>query len=343
VINQNNPALTVVRFLYKFSLIIFLLAGHAVLGQGTAAHSEQSKIDSLHQLRTKLKNEIDFVDRMILYLKQHQPENDAKGIPKDQALLTNITTSVRLGQTPVPNKTDGILLPTSARITVHDYLPENRMYKISYQGQSGFVPERTVYENDTVTALKLASTYLHRLQISRLRQEQAKIEAEPGWIKVLQAPLRVLPGQNAGILRYLRRGQMVFLQSRQDEWFQIKVDNPDSRDVRFHNDADFQRSYEQGWLHVTEISREMLADESNHPQTFDLLRNYQNANRLSVGMSMDMVLANWGQPKQTYNVDQNQQWLFMFDFGFRIVYFEDGMVVGWTAGKQDPYRSDSPH
>ena len=284
-----------------------------------------AKIDSLKQIRQTIRGELDDIDRMIALLQRQkwaaQPNINAE-----------ITTSVRLSLESDTGTSPGVLIPTLALVSIIDYLPVQNVYKIQYQGLTGFVPANTINETEKIQGFKTDRRSEYQREMTRLKQLQAEIESHPLWIKVANAPLRAEAAKDAGTIRYLDRGQLVFMRSQEKEWLFVNVENERFAPDRFYSPQDFQRSYAQGWLHNREVSADPIPQEQVQQSAEYPMRPEDRAiGHLSLGMSMKMVAASWGEPLTKLASGAREQWLFAFDLGFQIVYFDNGRLIGWTA------------
>lgn len=345
-------------------ITISLIAFQSSFGDTTSQIDIQ--IDSLKNVRNSLILEIKNIDSRIDSLEGLQYQNKISKMNYDTVIAVTKMDGAFISQSPSFNSKIIQKFPSKTKLKVIGY--SNSFWKIDYNNQPGYIYDNYVNIDNKEEKKKYFSHLAkmekeksqrkaeeaeekkrealekekeeRRIFLEKCKNNKNKIEAQPIWIKSFTANVRELPSTNSSIIDKLEQGNRGFVQEIKEDWMKIFYDGPN--EIASYNDImAVTRKFKSGWVHNSVISKvtvkELTEDEKrrqifvqNHPNLSSQDRKDILAGNIRIGMTREMVIASWGEPKDinrtvgTYGV--HEQFIY---YSGTYVYIQNGKLTSW--------------
>lgn len=216
-------------------------------------------------------------------------------------------------------------------------------------GTAGFLLDSYIVSNEAnekfIEAARLRRNKRQKELIAELKKKQRMIESAKVWVKVLSANIREEPSTTAVISYRLERGEPLYVESNDQDWLKVIVSNPLKVSQRYLSHADFESSYDRGWIHQSLVSKEkttrVTMGQRRRQEFIDrhqsISQKYKNTilnGKIILGMNREMVRASWGEPgdinKSVGSYGVHEQWIYGdYTTDRYFLYFENGILTSW--------------
>jgi len=173
----------------------------------------------------------------------------------------------------------------------------------------------------------------------RLLRLHEEIRSEVAYINVFTGNIRKDPSTESQILHRLPQGEMVYIQNKQGQWYQVKIPNIGGLPIT-SEDAVFA-SYDIGWIHHSILSKEFVQKltipnrrrilyVNNNPGITEQYKQAILNGAIRIGMTKEMVEASLGSPRdinRTVTANKvREQWVYGSVRNRRYIYFTNGVL-----------------
>ena len=319
-------------------------------------HILKSKIDSLRQVRVSLERKIDQVDSLIETLGKLKARIEVEDYKADRIFIrTRKDRWPELLESPEPTSQGLIIIHPDTKIVGLDFI--NNHWKVRYKGQSGFVSDIFIVSTEETKKFILKTSLQRKRKREELKKRQEVIEANKVWVNALNANVRQEPSTRSEILTTVEMGEVLYVQNRNNQWLEVKFDNPlylrnqvariaaGRPYTRYESSQDFENSYYEGWVHESSVSTNKvlkLTPDGRRQYIFiqknkTISENFKKAilkGQIILGMTEAMVTATWGQPgdinRSVGSYGVHEQWVYGDTTTERyFLYFENGVLTSW--------------
>ena len=312
----------------------------------------QSQIDSLKEVRVSFERKMERIDSLLKILEIKKAENEAEQFIIEGIILTTKkvfgTDLPKLRPSPDIDAAEIKVIPPGTKIRGFAYRDDG-YWRVYYDGTVGFLLDSYIVSNQAtekfIEAARLRRDKRQKELIAELKKKQRKIESAKVWVKVLTANIREEPSRTAVIPHRLERGEPLYVQLSNRGWLKVMFGNPLKISQRYQSHADFDSSYDSGWIHQSLVSKEkttrVTMGQRRRQEFVDrhqsISQRFKNAilnAKIILGMNREMVSASWGEPgdinKSVGSYGVHEQWIYGdYTTERYFLYFENGVLTSW--------------
>lgn len=317
----------------------------------------ENRLDSLEQLKSNLEERLQNVESQIDSTQHKIAQIEYDKLQADRTTL-HLKSDTYLFEEPDPSSKRFYEIGKGEEVLLLGINDSNYL-EVNHNGNVGFISSWH-FEREEMLKNMIAKKRNELAKEEEKKEEQAReyidslrteIESDKRWVQVLTANLRDAPNTNSTIQTKLNKGELLFLQSQDGDWLNIKYYKYNGIGGGIENEKDLLSRYGEGWIHQNLVSKEEIRELSRFEviklqrkekrkefveDNPDIRERFKQAiinGSVMLGMTKKMVKVSWGEPNDinrtvtTNNI--REQWIYGSIKNRRYLYFENGILTSF--------------